>query len=152
LAQLTEVFESRLDAVPDVVDVRRARQVWSRAVAARSRTGPAVWIHADPHPANALISDGTISGIIDFGDLCAGDRATDLTAAWKPLPEGAAADFLSVYGLSMEATVSQRQGWAVLSALDLISIGRAWERGLRGGQPRWGRAGRHVLERVFAFM
>jgi Ser/Thr protein kinase RdoA (MazF antagonist) len=91
LAQLTEVFESRLDAVADVVDVRRVRQVWSRAVAARSRTGPAVWIHADLHPANALISDGTISGIVDFGDLCAGDRATDLTAAWKLLPEGAAA-------------------------------------------------------------
>jgi Ser/Thr protein kinase RdoA (MazF antagonist) len=66
-------------------------------------------IQTDLHPANALISDGTISGIVDFGDLCAGDRATDL-AAWKLLPEGAAADFLSAYGLSMEATVSQRPG------------------------------------------
>ncbi|MFD5229022.1 aminoglycoside phosphotransferase family protein [Streptomyces qaidamensis] len=151
LAKLTEVFESRLDAVADAVDGRRVRQVWSRAVTSTSRTGPAVWIHADLHPANALISDGTISGIVDFGDLCAGDPATDLAAAWKLLPQGAAADLLSAYGVTMEATVHRAQGWAVLSALDLISIGRAWERGLPGGQPTWGRAGRRILECVFAF-
>jgi aminoglycoside phosphotransferase (APT) family kinase protein len=46
-------------------------QVWSQAIAAPPWTGPAVWLHADLHPANALVSDGTISGIVDFGDLFA---------------------------------------------------------------------------------
>ncbi|MET9462501.1 aminoglycoside phosphotransferase family protein [Streptomyces canus] len=151
LATLTEVFESRLAAVAEAVDVRRVRQVWSQAIAAPHWTGPAVWLHADLHPANALVSDGTISGIVDFGDLCAGDPATDLAAAWKLLPQGAADSFLTTYGMTTEAAVHRAKGWAVLSALDLLSIGRAWERGLPGGQPTWGRAGRRILERVFAF-
>ncbi|MFE2217268.1 aminoglycoside phosphotransferase family protein [Streptomyces canus] len=151
LVTLTEVFESRLAAVAEAVDVRRVRQVWSQAIAAPPWTGPAVWLHADLHPANALVSDGTISGIVDFGDLCAGDPATDLAAAWKLLPQGAADSFLSAYGMTTEAAVHRAKGWAVLSALDLLSIGRAWERGLPGGQPTWGRAGRRILERVFAF-
>ncbi|MGA5206719.1 aminoglycoside phosphotransferase family protein [Streptomyces variegatus] len=102
LGKLAEVFESRLDAVADAVDVRRVRQVWSGAIAATCWTSPAVWIHADLHPANALISDGTISGIVDFVDLCAGDPAADLAAAWKLLPQGAAADLLNAYGVTME--------------------------------------------------
>ncbi|WP_420878517.1 MULTISPECIES: hypothetical protein [Streptomyces] len=71
------------------------------------------------------------------------------TNPWRSVR--AAADFLSAYGVTMEATVHSAQGWAVLSALDLISIGQAWERGLPGGQPTWGRAGRRIFERVFAF-
>lgn len=39
---------------------------------------------------------------------------------------------------------------AVLRAVSLISIGSAWDRGLPGGQPTWGRAGRAALERVLA--
>ncbi|WP_328777988.1 aminoglycoside phosphotransferase family protein [Streptomyces canus] len=151
LPTLTEVFESRLAAVAEAVDVRRVRQVWSQAIAAPHWTGPAVWLHADLHPANALVSDGTISGIVDFGDLCAGDPATDLAAAWKLLPQDAADSFFSSYALTTEAAIHRAKGWAVLSALDLLSIGRAWERGLPGGQPTWGRAGRRILERVFAF-
>jgi aminoglycoside phosphotransferase (APT) family kinase protein len=151
LAARTDDFESNVRELADVVDLRRAREVWERAVAAPGWTGPALWIHADLHPANALVSDGTISGIVDFGDMCAGDPALDLAAAWKLLPDGAAARFLDAYGVTEEATVHRAQGWALLSALAFIAVGRAWERGLPGGQPTWGRAGRRILERVFAF-
>jgi aminoglycoside phosphotransferase (APT) family kinase protein len=151
LAMLTELFESRLAAVAEAVEVRRVRKVWSQAIAAPHWTGPTVWLHADLHPDNALVSNGTISGIVDFGDLCAGDPATDLAAAWMLLPQGAAAGFLSAYGMTTDAAVHRAKGWAVLSALDLISIGRAWERGLPGGQPTWGLADRRIFERVFTF-
>lgn len=107
-AKLTEVFESRLEAVAEAVDVRRVQQVWSRAAAAPSWTGPAVWLHAHLHPANALISDGTISGIVDFGDLCAGDPAADLAAAWELLPQGADADFFGAYGETTKSDSSPR--------------------------------------------
>ncbi|WP_256370990.1 phosphotransferase [Micromonospora sp. KC207] len=30
-------------------------------------TGPALWLHADLHPANVLTADGTLCGVIDFG-------------------------------------------------------------------------------------
>jgi aminoglycoside phosphotransferase (APT) family kinase protein len=46
--------------------------------------GPPVWVHGDPHPANTVVSaaTGTLVALLDFGDLSAGDPATDLAAAW----------------------------------------------------------------------
>lgn len=44
--------------------------------------GPPLWLHDDLHPANVVVSDGTLSGVIDFGDMCVGDPADDLAAAW----------------------------------------------------------------------
>ena len=40
------------------------------------------WIHGDLHAANVLVDQGVISGVIDFGDVCAGDPATDLATVW----------------------------------------------------------------------
>jgi aminoglycoside phosphotransferase (APT) family kinase protein len=71
-----------------------ARRVWDQAVAAAAFDGAPVWLHGDLHPANVLVSNGTLCGVIDFGDMCAGDPATDLSAAWLLLPAGAATPFL----------------------------------------------------------
>ncbi len=49
-----------------------------------------MWVHGDLHPANVVVSDGTLSGIVDFGDLFAGDPAWDLAAASVLLPAGTA--------------------------------------------------------------
>ena len=65
------------------------RAVWDDAVAAPEWEGPPVWLHGDLHPANVVVSDGTLSGVIDFGDMFAGDPAWDLAAAWLLLPAGA---------------------------------------------------------------
>jgi hypothetical protein len=52
-----------------------ARHVWAQAVAAPAWEDAPVWLHGDLHPANVIVSDGTLSGVIDFGELCAGDPA-----------------------------------------------------------------------------
>ncbi|WP_327280314.1 aminoglycoside phosphotransferase family protein [Streptomyces sp. NBC_01205] len=124
------------------------RAVWDEAVAAPQWRGAPVWIHGDLHPANVVVSDGSLSGVIDFGELCAGDPATDLAAAWVLLPGDAAARFLDAYADADEAMVRRARGWAVLRAVSLIGIGLAWERGLPGGQPTWGRAGTAALARI----
>ena len=41
------------------------------------------WIHGDLHGANMLVENGCISGVIDWGDVCAGDPATDLSIGWS---------------------------------------------------------------------
>ncbi|HAW29186.1 MAG TPA: aminoglycoside phosphotransferase, partial [Planctomycetaceae bacterium] len=41
-----------------------------------------VWLHGDLHPRNVIIRDGTLVGVIDWGDLNGGDAATDLACAW----------------------------------------------------------------------
>ncbi|KUG61543.1 hypothetical protein AVL61_01050 [Kocuria rosea subsp. polaris] len=44
--------------------------------------GPPVWLHGDPHPWNLVHRDGRLAGLLDFGDVCAGDPASDLAGAW----------------------------------------------------------------------
>ncbi len=101
-----------------------------------------MWLHGDPHPANVVVADGTLAGVLDFGELCAGDPATDLAAAWLLLPPGAAPRFFGAYARADEAVIRPARGWAVLRALSLIDIGRAGELGLSGGKATWGPAGR----------
>jgi aminoglycoside phosphotransferase (APT) family kinase protein len=69
-----------------IPDPGAARAVWDDAVAAPAWEGPPLWLHADLHPANLLTADGTFCGVIDFGDMCAGDPAYDLAACWLLLP------------------------------------------------------------------
>lgn len=55
---------------------------WAELVDTPAQARPAFWLHGDMHPANLISRDGELVAVIDFGDLCAGDRATDLAVAW----------------------------------------------------------------------
>ncbi len=125
-----------------------ARRIWEAAVAAPVWDNPPVWLHSDLHPANVVVSDGALTGVIDFGDICAGDPAADLAAAWVLLPAGSADRFFGAYGEVDEAMIQRSLGWAVLRGLMLLSVGRAWENGLPGGKKTWGPAGREAIARV----
>ena len=153
LRALTHHFDELFQAVASRVS-EDVRDVWNEAVAAPDWEGPPVWLHGDLHPANVVVSDGTLSGVIDFGELCAGDPATDLAAAWLLLPAGADSRFFDAYAYAYantdEAMMRRARGWAVLRGLSLVGIGQAWERGLPGGQPTWGRTGRMTLDRALA--
>ena len=127
-----------------------ARRVWEDAVAAPPWEGPPVWLHGDLHPANVVVSGGTLAGVLDFGELCAGDPATDLAAAWVLLPAGTASRFFDAYANADNATIRRARGWAVLRAFVLIGIGMNGEQGLPGGKPTWLPAGWATLERVLA--
>ncbi|MFG1817493.1 aminoglycoside phosphotransferase family protein [Kribbella sp. NPDC049174] len=138
-------FEETLASI-EVDDA--VRKIWAEAVAAPEWTGPPVWLHGDLHPANVVVADGTLAGVIDFGDLSHGDPATDLAAAWILLPDGAAERFFDAYAVADEATITRARGCAVGKALALISIGDAGDKGLPGGKPIWGPAGRRTLDRL----
>jgi aminoglycoside phosphotransferase (APT) family kinase protein len=56
--------------------------VWDEAVAAPAHAGPRLWLHGDPHPLNLLQRHGVLTGLVDFGDVNAGDPASDLACAW----------------------------------------------------------------------
>ncbi len=124
------------------------RAVWDGAVATPEWPGPRVWVHGDLHPANVVVADGTLAGIIDFGALFAGDPAWDLGAAWLLLPEGGASRFFDSYAQADEATVQRARGLAAMKSLFLMLMGQNGERGLPGGKANWGPVGRMALERV----
>ena len=93
------------------------RAVWDDAVAAFEWQGPRMWVHGDLHPANVVIADGTLAGIVDFGAVCAGDPAWDLAAAWVLLPAGGASRFFDRYAQADEATVRRARGLAAMKSL-----------------------------------
>lgn len=154
LADLAEGFARHLDEATGlglIPDPDAVRAVWDDAVAAPGWTGPPLWLHADLHPANVLTADGTYCGVIDFGDMCAGDPACDLAAAWTLLPDGAAARFHAAYRPAADAaTLRRARGCAVLRALAGILIADAGVHGRPGGKPTWGPPAHAALRRLTA--
>ncbi|MFF7474162.1 phosphotransferase [Streptomyces sp. NPDC008092] len=151
--ECTDGFENFLHAIDPgglAADVRAVRDVWDDAAAAPAWEGPPLWLHGDLHPANVVVSDGTLSGVIDFDAMFAGDPAWDLAAAWLLLPAGAGSRFFEVYGPADEATVRRARGLAAMKSLFLILMGQNGQRGIPGGKPAWGPAGRAALGRVLA--
>jgi aminoglycoside phosphotransferase (APT) family kinase protein len=56
-------------------------------------------VHGDLHFRHLLVDDhGALSGVIDWGDVCRGDPAIDLTLLWSLIPAAARPDFLAAYG------------------------------------------------------
>lgn len=56
---------------------------WQEWAAAPAWPGPPVWVHGDPHPLNVLLdAAGRLTGVLDWGDVTAGDPASDLGMAW----------------------------------------------------------------------
>ncbi|KUO12857.1 aminoglycoside phosphotransferase family protein [Streptomyces sp. DSM 15324] len=132
-----------------IPDPEAVRAVWEDAAAAPQWTGPRLWLHGDLHPANVLTSDGAFCGVIDFGDLFAGDPAFDLAAAWLLLPDGAVDRFHAAYRpVPDAATLRRARGWAVLRALALLHIGDAGVHGRPGGKPTWGPPAQASLRRL----
>jgi aminoglycoside phosphotransferase (APT) family kinase protein len=85
--------------------------------------GPKLWVHGDLHPANLVVRDGGLSGVIDWGDLHAGDRAVDLSAVWMLLPEDrhdGVRDGLAVD----DDTWARARGWALVLGVMFARIGR----------------------------
>src|SRR4051812_6571333 len=59
------------------------------------RPEPVSVLHGDLHMRHLLVDPtGELSGVIDFGDICIGDPAADLSLLWSLLPPEGRADFL----------------------------------------------------------
>lgn len=141
LRERADTFDERLLKLKANVDEGRLRVVWSDALEAVPYGGPPVWLHGDMHPANILVRDGRISAIIDFGDLCAGDPAADIGAAWMSIPDESMDRFWACYATSGEDLIRRAAGWAVLFSLMLYDIGL-------DGRTSYAEVGRNSLERL----
>jgi aminoglycoside phosphotransferase (APT) family kinase protein len=119
------------------------RSLWEDAVAAAIDVAP-TWIHGDLHPRNVLVHEGAISAVVDWGDMAAGDRATDLASLWMLSADasGRAAAIASYTGAS-RATWLRARGWALFFAVMLLDNGRVDE-------PRHAAIGRRTLQQLIA--
>ncbi len=137
-------FRRRLDDVGASVDRGRVLELWETSLAAAPWTAPPQWIHGDPHTANLIVRDDALVGVIDFGDLCAGDPATDLAGGFLSLPLDSIEAFLRAYGEVDDATISRTLGWALHFGLMFILLGESDE-------PTYGPIGYRAVENALAF-
>jgi aminoglycoside phosphotransferase (APT) family kinase protein len=95
----------------------RLLQLWDAAIAT-PLDAPPTWIHGDLHARNVLAAKGRISGVIDWGDVAQGDRATDLAATWTLFshPDGQEQVLRSCSSVSAD-TWRRARGWALLLAV-----------------------------------
>lgn len=119
LSDRDRVTRERLEILSDDVDIARLEVLWEQALSTPQHSGELVWLHGDPHPGNFLIDDGRLSGVIDFGDITAGDPATDLAIVWSLLPSDHHEVFWLSYGNVGEALRIRARGWA-------LSLGTAY--------------------------
>jgi aminoglycoside phosphotransferase (APT) family kinase protein len=123
LAERTATFEDRLQQLAGVLDISAPRRVFELGLAAEPWTGSGRWLHGDLHPANVLTARGTLVAVIDFGDVCGGDPATDVAAAWMLLPVSSFPAFAEAYG-GIDVHLEKRSlAWAVLFGVFLLGIG-----------------------------
>lgn len=121
LAQRSESVAAALASVP--VELRpRVDRAWAQALTAPAHSGPELWLHGDLHGLNVLASRGRITGVIDFGDLCAGDPATDLACAWLLLDSPGRQRMRAALAVD-DATWVRGRGWALFFGLMFLSHG-----------------------------
>ena len=138
LAARANTLRQHLQQVDGLVDRVAILALWERAVSTPAWSGPPLWIHGNLHPGNLLVSGGRLAAVIDFGDLAAGDPATDLSVVWMLLTPSARQTFLKSAGGEFypldEHMLMRARGWAL--ALGLVYLANSWDDELMGALGR----------------
>jgi aminoglycoside phosphotransferase (APT) family kinase protein len=143
--RMDETMAGRINAVTTntALLTPRIMEIWNDALAAPTDVQD-TWIHGDPHPGNLLVHDGRITGVIDWGDLAAGDRATDLASIWMTFDTVAARrTAMNHCGPVSDATWIRAKGWAVFYGITFIASALA-------NEPRYAALGERIFEHVTA--
>lgn len=120
LAARTAALHTHLQQLDGVVDRMAVLSLWDRALSAPPWPGPPLWLHGDLHPGNLLVSDGRLSGVIDFGDLTSGDPATDLSVLWM-LPRSMRSRVEAWPGEESDGLRMRARGWALALGLAYLA-------------------------------
>ena len=128
LAARAQTVQEYLQQLDGLVDRGSVLGLWERVLSTPAWSGPPLWIHGDLHPGNLLVSGGRLSAVIDFGDLAAGDPATDLSVAWMLLPPSARQTFFTSAREESDRlddyTLMRARGWALALGLAYLANSR----------------------------
>ena len=123
-------FNRRADATVRVARARenlaylRDASIWTppatmeRILSAAERLPPSraelVLTHGDLHQRHVLVSEGRLSAVIDFGDLCLADPCIDLILSWSLLSPHDREQFFADYGAVTEDQLLRSRVLAVV--------------------------------------
>jgi aminoglycoside phosphotransferase (APT) family kinase protein len=119
---------------------RDIKPIWHDALAAPDDAA-STWLHGDMHPRNVLMDNGKLSAVIDWGDMCVGDPATDLAALWMLLPSPQSRALAIEHYQPSPDTLRRAKGWAITWGLLLLDTGRV-------DNDEHARIGQIILEQV----
>ena len=137
-----QMTRDRLGAIEDLQPATRQRVEQILAEAEKLPPSAAtVLLHGDLHVRHVLVEQGTLSGVIDWGDVCVGDPSTDLLFVWSALPPGTRRGFFEEYGAIDDETALRAQALAIHLSAVLVLHARdqglaAVERETRAGLER----------------
>lgn len=135
----TEVRMAKLAMCSELITAE-LRAAWQAALV----EPPALtscWIAGDVHARNVLTQHGKVTAFIDWGDVCAGDPATDLACIWALFGDRSARQTaITKYGMNCSLVV-RSMGWAIFFGVALMETGRH-------DTPRHYEMGRSTLERL----
>jgi aminoglycoside phosphotransferase (APT) family kinase protein len=139
LSDRADAVEARMARLGAMIDPR-VQPIWIDALAAPIDVA-ATWLHGDLHGRNVLVEVGRFSAVIDWGDVCQGDPATDLAAVWSLLSGVETRErTLTAYGVTAD-TLRRARGWAVCFGVMLLDAGQI-------DDPRLAAAGAATLARL----
>ena len=110
----------RIESLGGRVNMERALAVFDDAANAPV-TDEQVWIHGDFHTRNMLVRDGDLVAAIDWGDICAGDRAGDLAGAFMLVPDHV--DLVADVAGADDDAWRRARGWAAHFAVMYLAHG-----------------------------
>lgn len=104
----------------DPATARAVRARWAELVDTPPWAAAPVWLHGDLHPGNLVASaTGELTGVLDWGDLTAGDPATDLAVAWMLGADWV--DALRAAAAHLDgATWARAEAWALALAVSYL--------------------------------
>ena len=109
LAHRAQSFAINLNQLDTSLDRQRIAAIFSEACDVE-QADERVWLHGDLHARNMIVRHGYLAAIIDWGDICAGDRATDLAGAFMLVPNQL--DVVQQHAGADDATWQRARGWA----------------------------------------
>ncbi len=96
--------------------------IWNRALDASTQF-ESRWLHGDLHPRNVIVHKGKFRAIIDWGDLNAGDVATDLACLWMLFDNSNARQKAIKMYEATDRVWARAKGWAVYFGVTLLDTG-----------------------------
>ena len=127
-----------------VPDAHAVAELWDELRATPQWSGPPLWLHGDLHPINLLVDGHGLRAVLDFGDMTAGDPATDLATAWLTFDADGRRLFRErvTYG-DDELTWRRARGWALSLATVFVAHS--------DDNPVMAAIGAHALHQVLAY-
>jgi len=102
------------------IDGSSVAACWADHLLVAPWSGPPTWLHGDLHVNNLIVDRGELRAVIDFGDLTAGDPATDLIAGWMLFDAIERRRFRDALGVD-DDTWRRGRAWALTLGLAYLS-------------------------------